>query len=105
MSGRGRRRERRGAARRAQRSSEGKASDRAGLPLPAPARDWRRTLTLLAVVLGVAAALIGGAFVPAPHSGGDNAGYVTLAYSLLEHGSYAEALAQVRARVSARRSR
>lgn len=32
--------------------------------------------------------LLFGVFNPSPHSGGDNAGYLTLAYSLLEHGQY-----------------
>jgi 4-amino-4-deoxy-L-arabinose transferase-like glycosyltransferase len=34
--------------------------------------------------------LVFGAFNPAPHTGGDNAGYVSLAYSLLTTGSYTE---------------
>jgi hypothetical protein len=44
----------------------------------------------LAVVVVVSAAVVIVAFNPAPHSGGDNAGYVTLAYSLVAHHSYTE---------------
>ncbi len=45
---------------------------------------------VLAVVLLVAALIVAGAFNRAPHSGGDNAGYVSLAYSLVAHHSYTE---------------
>ncbi len=38
----------------------------------------------------VSTVLVWGAFNPAPHTGGDNAGYVSLAYSLLTTGSYTE---------------
>lgn len=54
---------------------------------PVPRRAW---WLLLLAVTGASAALVAGAFVPAPHSGGDNAAYLTLAYSLLERGSYTE---------------
>lgn len=40
--------------------------------------------------MALAAALVAGAYVPAPHSGGDNATYLSLAYSLLKNGSYTE---------------
>jgi hypothetical protein len=46
-------------------------------------------LLACAVVL-VHALLALAAFNPAPHTGGDNAGYVTLAHSLLETGTYTE---------------
>lgn len=46
--------------------------------------------TLLLVAIVVSAGIVVVAFNPAPHSGGDNAGYVTLAYSLLQHGTYTE---------------
>ena len=48
---------------------------------------------LLAVGIAVVAVqllLTVPAFIPAPHSGGDNATYLSLAYALLEHGSYTE---------------
>lgn len=45
---------------------------------------------LLGGVLAVAAGAIWLAFNPAPHTGGDNAGYITLAYSLLKNGTYTE---------------
>lgn len=41
-------------------------------------------------VLALSSVLVAGAFVPAPHSGGDNATYLTLAYSLVTRGSYTE---------------
>jgi 4-amino-4-deoxy-L-arabinose transferase-like glycosyltransferase len=41
-------------------------------------------------VVTLSALLVAGAFVPAPHSGGDNATYLSLAYSLLRDGSYTE---------------
>jgi len=43
---------------------------------------------LLGGVVMASAVAVAAAFVPAPHNGGDNAGYVTLAYSLLEDGTY-----------------
>lgn len=55
-----------------------------------PASGPRRTWILSGVVAVVSAALVAGAFVPAPHTGGDNAAYLTLAYSLLQDGSYTE---------------
>lgn len=45
---------------------------------------------LLACVLLVNGVLVAGAFNPAPHSGGDNATYVSLAYGLLTTGTYTE---------------
>ena len=45
---------------------------------------------LLGGVLLVATGAVWFAFNPAPHTGGDNAGYVTLAYSLLKNGTYTE---------------
>jgi len=41
-------------------------------------------------VVAVSALLVAGAFVPAPHSGGDNATYLTLGYALASDGSYTE---------------
>jgi 4-amino-4-deoxy-L-arabinose transferase-like glycosyltransferase len=80
-------------SRRRARSGEDGAADRAGAPdrmpggVPAPGRlRW----ILLGVVVTLSALLVAGAFVPAPHSGGDNATYLTLAYSLLHGGSYTE---------------
>ena len=40
------------------------------------------------LVLIIEIVLMVGAFNPAPHTGGDNAGYLTLAYSLIERGAY-----------------
>jgi 4-amino-4-deoxy-L-arabinose transferase-like glycosyltransferase len=51
----------------------------------------RLTLGLLAAVVVVEGILVAGAFNPAPHAGGDNAGYVSLAHALLTTGSYTEA--------------
>ncbi len=47
------------------------------------------TALLVAAVL-VETVLVVGAFNPAPHTGGDNAGYVSLAYALVTTGSYVE---------------
>jgi len=56
-----------------------------------PAGRSRRPSWLLPVLLGaVASAVVVGAFNPAPHTGGDNAGYVALGYSLLHNGRYTE---------------
>ncbi len=58
-------------------------------PAPAPTvPSARLRWILLAVVLVVSTTVVVGAFNPAPHPGGDNAGYVTLAYSLVAHHSY-----------------
>lgn len=52
---------------------------------------WRRPILLGAlVVLGIQLFLTALVFLPAPHTGGDNAGYITLAHSLLERGAYLE---------------
>ncbi len=45
---------------------------------------------LLACAVVVNGALVLGAFNPAPHSGGDNSTYVSLAYGLVTTGSYTE---------------
>ncbi|MGE0158966.1 MAG: ArnT family glycosyltransferase [Gemmatimonadales bacterium] len=45
---------------------------------------------LLAAAVTMTGALVVGAFSPAPHSGGDNSTYVSLAYSLVSTGSYTE---------------
>ncbi len=50
-----------------------------------------RRLAPLVAVTGVSAVLVVTAFNPVPHSGGDNAGYLSLAYGLLTDGSYTEA--------------
>ncbi|HET9949417.1 MAG TPA: glycosyltransferase family 39 protein, partial [Longimicrobiales bacterium] len=49
----------------------------------------RRPLLLVASVT-VGLVLVAGAFDPSPHTGGDNAGYVSLAHGLLTTGSYVE---------------
>jgi 4-amino-4-deoxy-L-arabinose transferase-like glycosyltransferase len=54
--------------------------------MTAPRLRW----LLLGVVVPVETALVVGAFNPAPHIGGDNAGYVSLAHALLTSGSYTE---------------
>lgn len=53
---------------------------------PGPRRRW----VLLGVVLVLSTGFVAGAFVPAPHTGGDNAAYLTLGYSLAHDGSYTE---------------
>jgi hypothetical protein len=50
----------------------------------------RRWWLFLGGVVFLAVVLVAAAFNPAPHTGGDNAGYVTLAYSLVHDGSYTE---------------
>lgn len=45
---------------------------------------------LLGAAVLLSSVLVTGAFNPAPHTGGDNAGYVSLAYGLLTTGSYTE---------------
>jgi hypothetical protein len=50
----------------------------------------RKGIIVLAAVLMAESFLVAGVFTPEPHSGGDNAGYVALAHSLLENGSYRE---------------
>lgn len=50
----------------------------------------RTSLFLLLGILGVQLFVSFQVFSPAPHTGGDNAGYVTLAHSLVERGAYLE---------------
>jgi hypothetical protein len=50
----------------------------------------RRTVLILAGILLFQTLVVALVMTPRPHSGGDNAGYVTLAYSLLERGAYLE---------------
>ncbi|MEX0980439.1 MAG: hypothetical protein WDZ89_05045, partial [Gemmatimonadota bacterium] len=50
----------------------------------------RLLLLVFGVVFVVQAVVLVVGFYPAPHNGGDNAGYLTLAHSLLEHGAYLE---------------
>ena len=50
----------------------------------------RARLLALGLSLFVSAAVVVAAFNPAPHNGGDNAAYVTLAYSLAQHGTYTD---------------
>ena len=50
----------------------------------------RRALVLTLALLAVQAVLLRTVFVPAPHPGGDNAAYLTLAHSLLEGEGYTE---------------
>lgn len=53
--------------------------------------DPRRSRALaLSISLVVSAVLVVTAFNPAPHNGGDNAAYVTLAYSLAQQGTYTD---------------
>ena len=56
------------------------------------ARRRRRTLAVAAVVfvVGVQLAITVLALSPAPHNGGDNAGYLSLAHTLVTDGSYTE---------------
>lgn len=54
-----------------------------------PRGDRLRWLLLAGVIL-LSVVAVSAAFNPAPHTGGDNAGYVSLAYSLLQDGRYAE---------------
>jgi hypothetical protein len=50
-----------------------------------------RTRWILALLLTLlSTGIVVGAFNPAPHTGGDNAGYLALAYSLLTTGNYTE---------------
>ncbi len=44
----------------------------------------------LPLLLCISTAVVVAAFNPAPHNGGDNAAYVTLAFSLAEHGAYTD---------------
>jgi len=46
---------------------------------------------LLGASLVLSAGLVAGAFNPAPHSGGDNAGYVALAHTLVSQHAYVDA--------------
>ena len=49
----------------------------------------KRSTAVLALAVVVGQLLLAAAvFDPSPHTGGDNAGYITLAYSLLERGAY-----------------
>jgi hypothetical protein len=59
-------------------------------PLPVPRRPWARgwQVPALLVLLHVVLCLL--AFIPTPHTGGDNASYILLARSLLERGEYRE---------------
>ena len=50
----------------------------------------RRTVFVLAGVLIFQTLVVALVMTPRPHTGGDNAGYVSLAYSLLERGAYLE---------------
>lgn len=52
------------------------------------ARPGRRTAGLAALVVALQLAVATAAYNPAPHTGGDNAGYIALAYSLLQRGAY-----------------
>jgi hypothetical protein len=50
----------------------------------------RKTLLVLLGVIGVQLFLTARVFTPAPHTGGDNAGYIALAHSIVERGAYLE---------------
>lgn len=70
-----------------------RSEERAGRDDSSGAGAWRgpRRWTWIGVLAAVVVAqliLSAAAFHPAPHSGGDNAGYLTLAYSLVEQGAY-----------------
>ena len=47
--------------------------------------DQRKPWLPLGVALFISGVVVAAAFNPAPHNGGDNAAYVTLAFSLAEH--------------------
>jgi hypothetical protein len=60
-------------------------------PAPPPAPDLRRFRLLLGLAVVVVHLLLAAAaFNRAPHTGGDNATYISLAHSLLETGTYTE---------------
>ena len=50
----------------------------------------RRTVLVLAGVLLIQTVIVALVFTPQPHGGGDNAGYISLAHSLLDRGAYLE---------------
>ncbi len=50
----------------------------------------RRTLLIVGVVVAVQVLLTGLSFDPSAHTGGDNAGYLSLAHSLADRGTYQE---------------
>jgi hypothetical protein len=50
----------------------------------------RRTIWILAAILLAQTVIVAMAYTPQPHSGGDNAGYISLAHSLLDRGAYLE---------------
>jgi hypothetical protein len=50
----------------------------------------RRTVVVLAGLLLFQSLVVSGVFTPRPHTGGDNAGYVSLAHSILDRGQYRE---------------
>ena len=50
----------------------------------------RRTTLVLAGILLAQSVIVALVFTPLPHSGGDNAGYISLAHSLLDRGAYLE---------------
>ncbi|NCG33850.1 MAG: hypothetical protein GWP44_13350, partial [Proteobacteria bacterium] len=70
-------------------------SRRLGQETPDDAPDDTKKRNLrwlpLGVTLFLSTVIVGAAFNPAPHTGGDNAAYVSLAYSLVVDGSYTEA--------------
>lgn len=53
-------------------------------------RGRRRLVLVFSAVFVAQAVLLVAAFLPTPHTGGDNAGYLTLAHSLVERGQYLE---------------
>ena len=68
----------------------GSRSGRAAQPQSEPPLEFatRRPRLVLAGLLLLYLVLAGLSFQPQPHTGGDNAGYITLAHSLLERHSY-----------------
>lgn len=59
-------------------------------PVPGASGSVRLRWILLGAVVALSALVMAGAFVPAPHTGGDNATYLSLAYSLVRDGRYTE---------------
>lgn len=68
-------------------TAKGKASEADEKSAWASRKTW---WIFFGIVLAVSAGAVFAAFNPAPHTGGDNAGYVTLAYSLVRDGRYTE---------------
>lgn len=77
------------------RKKRARRTSRAVEPAPEAMADARRRRRVarwaaLALILAVQVAATVSALTPAPHNGGDNAGYLALAHSLVTTGSYTE---------------